>query len=87
MAKIITRVEPATINQALEAHLRDLEVRKRKPAKPSTLATFRSYQKWIARVGDIAIADFNNASMRDFVEYLSARPNPQSKSRDTRESK
>jgi integrase len=72
MAEIITRAQPTSTSEALKAHLRDIEVRKRKLAKSSTLARFRGYRKWIARVGEMTVADFNNAHIRDFIAYLSA---------------
>ena len=69
----VVSVEPLTINDALDAYMLDLTSRKRRPAKASTLATFRAYRKWIDnRVGPHPIADFNNAAMRDFVAFLAA---------------
>jgi integrase len=80
MAEVISlvpsSVESVTIEEALDGHLRELEFRKRKPAKLSTLATFKSYRNWIAHVGHIPVAEFNNASMREFIAYLSSEGLP-----------
>jgi integrase len=64
--------EVITIEDTLDFHIRDLEMRKRKPAKVSTLATFRSYRKWIEPIAKLQVEQFNNASLRDFVSYLSS---------------
>jgi integrase len=61
-----------TMADAVDAYLRDLEHRKRRPAKPSTMATFNAYRKRIiACVGSAPLAQFNNGAMRSFVAALS----------------
>jgi integrase len=63
-----------TVQEAADAWLVRLETRRRKPAKPATINTFRSYIR--AHIGAISqqeIAEFGNAQMRDFVAHLAAR--------------
>jgi integrase len=57
-----------------ELWLSNLETRKRRPAKPSTLSTFNSYvQRHITPIlGDHEIATFGNAQMRHFVAHLAS---------------
>jgi hypothetical protein len=51
-----------------------LETRRRKPAKPATINTFRSYiRAHIGAIGEREIATFGNAQMRDFVAHLSEK--------------
>lgn len=69
---VASHPQAMTVADALDAYLRDLEFRKRRPAKPSTLATFNAYRKRIvACVGTAPVAQFNNGAMRDFVGVLS----------------
>lgn len=58
-----------------EAWLTNLERRKRRPAKPATLATFRAYiRSHITPIlGQQEIGTFGNSGMRDFVAHLAAK--------------
>ena len=58
-----------------EAWLANLETRKRRPAKPATLSTFRSYIRAhvVPALGTTEISTFGNAQMREFVSRLSAQ--------------
>jgi len=55
--------------------LTNLATRKRRPAKPSTLATFRAYirRHIVPGIGETELSEFSNAEMRKFVEYLSTQ--------------
>jgi integrase len=64
-----------TVQVAADAWLTNLETRKRRPAKPATLATFRAYVR--AHIGPALgqqdIATIGNAQMREFVAHLAAK--------------
>lgn len=63
-----------TIQSAADAWLHTLETRKRRPAKPATLSTLRSYVRaHVTRIGHQEVVAFNNAQMRDFVAHLAAK--------------
>src|SRR5258708_11165236 len=63
-----------TVQEAADAWLVRLETRRRKPAKPATINTFRSYiRAHIGAIGQQEIASFGNAQMRDFVAHLSEK--------------
>jgi len=64
-----------TIQSAAEFWLSSLEHRKRRPAKPATLNTLRSYVRAHVNphLGDQEIVTFGNAQMRDFVASLAAK--------------
>jgi integrase len=58
-----------------EVWLTNLATRKRRPAKSSTLATFRAYirRHIVPGIGEIELFEFGNAGMRKFVEYLATQ--------------
>jgi integrase len=64
-----------TIQSAADAWLTNLETRKRRPAKPATLATFRAYVR--AHIGPALgqqdVETVGNAQMREFVAHLAAK--------------
>src|SRR5579863_8934853 len=64
-----------TIQSAADAWLHTLETRKRRPAKPATLHTLRSYVRAHVspHLGNHEIATFGNAEMRDFVTHLAGK--------------
>ena len=61
------------IQQQSELYLNQLTTRKRNPAKPSTLAAYRSYiHKWIVpNVGQYELTAFENGAMKELVGILS----------------
>lgn len=72
-ALAITADETVTIADAVASYLHTVETRKRRPARRSSLATFRTHQKRIvASVGGASVANFSNASMRSFVADLAS---------------
>jgi integrase len=64
-----------TIQSAADLWLHTLETRKRKPAKPATLATFSSYIRGhiAPDIGSLVLASFENGLMREFVARLSEK--------------
>jgi integrase len=64
-----------TIQSAADAWLANLETRKRRPAKPATLATFRAYVRAHIgpALGEQDVATVGNAQMREFVAQLAAK--------------
>ena len=61
------------IQQQSELYLNQLTTRKRNPAKPSTLAAYKSYiHKWIVpNVGQYELTAFENGAMKELVGILS----------------
>lgn len=53
-------------------YLQQLQTRRRKPVKPSTLSIFNSYLRnhVLPSIGDIDLASFNNGALKSFVQTL-----------------
>jgi integrase len=68
-------MDSLTIKLAAENWIENLRVRRRRPCKPATLKTFRSYLDThiVPAVGDRELSEFGNAQMRDFVALLAAK--------------
>jgi integrase len=66
---------PTTISEAADSWLVHIEKRKRKPAKLSSIFTFKSHLRAhiLPAIGTLDLAAFGNREMRDFVAYLSAK--------------
>jgi hypothetical protein len=66
---------PMNFASQSEVWLTNLTTRMRRPAKPSTLATFRAYvhKRIVPGIGEIELTEFSNAGMRKLVEYLAAQ--------------
>jgi site-specific recombinase XerD len=64
-----------TIQSAAEFWLQTLETRKRKPAKPGTLTTFRSHLNAHITpfLGSNLVTDVGNRRMKEFVTYLASK--------------
>jgi integrase len=60
-----------TVEIAASAWLRHLETRKRRPAKPATLQTFRSHvNRILPRLGQLEVGSVGVAVLRDFISEL-----------------
>jgi hypothetical protein len=60
-----------TVETAASAWLRHLETRKRRPAKPATLQTFRSHvNRILPRLGKLEVGSVGVAVLRDFISEL-----------------
>lgn len=61
-----------TLSEQFPVFMRQIEQRRRRPAKPATLAAYQSY--WRAHImpalGSVPIADIENGRMRQFVSTL-----------------
>jgi integrase len=66
---------PTTISEAADSWLFHIEKRKRKPAKLSSIFTFKSHLRAhiLPAIGTSELATFGNQEMRDFVAYLAAK--------------
>jgi integrase len=66
---------PTTISEAADSWLSHIEKRRRKPAKLSSIFTFKSHLRAhiVSAIGTLDLAAFGNREMRDFVAYLSAK--------------
>ena len=71
----MTTAKPTTISEAADCWLFHIEKRKRKPAKLSSIFTFKSHLRAhiLPAIGALDLAAFGNREMRDFVAYLSAK--------------
>lgn len=63
-----------TIETAAEAWLAHLQTRRRRPIKPASAATFRSYldKHILPRLGHLEVANVGVAALRDFISELDA---------------
>jgi integrase len=70
-----TTTAPTTISEAADSWLIHIEKRKRKPAKLSSIFTFKSHLRAhiLPAIGTLNLAAFGNREMRDFVAYLAAK--------------
>lgn len=65
---------PIAIEIAAESWITHLQTRKRRPAKPATLKTFRSYldKHIVPRLGDREVGAVGVAVLREFISHLDA---------------
>lgn len=62
-----------TFRQQSEIWLEEIRKRKRRPIKERTVATWRGHLKYLnSKIGDTAIADVNNSSVRDFISVMTS---------------
>jgi hypothetical protein len=60
-----------TFRQQSEFWLRHVQERKRKPIKPHTATSWKSYLRWInPRLGDVPLSSVNNLAMRGIVSEM-----------------
>jgi integrase len=71
---------PITFREAAEKFMQEIAQRKRRPARPSTLRTYKSQlDTYILPIlGDQSVADFNVEQMKLFVDHLTKMLSPKS---------